>query len=380
MQIPIESIQGRPKAKASSVKRSSSVTGFLNKDIQLLGGGVPDKLKEEFYRELHLMFATGIDMRMSLDIFCSEIKSKKNQRLFEEIYGWVVEGTTLSTALEKSGGFSKYEYANIKIGEESGTLTNVLLQLANHFKNKVAQRRQLIGALSYPILVFLTSIGAVGFMLQVVVPMFEDVFKRFGSDLPWLTKVVVSLSESLSGGFFYVLVFALGFAVFVLLNRKKPWFRNVFTTLLLRIPFFGDIVKSSQLSKFASAMHLLISAKHPLVQSLKLVEQMVGFYPIEVSLKKAEADIIKGLTLSQSLDTNPVYPKKMIALLRMAEEVNKLDVVFAQLRDQYNDDVTYRSGLLSNVLEPVLIIFIGAMVGIILIAMYMPLFELSSNI
>jgi len=352
----------------------------MNRDIQLFKRSVSDKVREEFFRELHLMFSTGIDLRLALDIFTQALQNRKQRTLFETIRTSVVEGSTLSAALERSGEFSKYEFHNVRIGEESGTLKEVLKQLADHFKNKIAQRKQLVGALSYPVLVLCTSLGAVTFMLQVVVPMFEDVFKRFGSDLPWLTKVVIRLSEWTSANAFGFIISALLFAAFCYTSRKKTWYREYTTRWMMRIPFFGEITRSAQLGKFSSAMYLLISSRHPLVQSLAMVKEMVGFYPIEKSLAQAEADIISGKTLSQSLAQHPVYSGKMIALLKMAEEVNKLDIVFAQLRDQFNADVQYRSGLLSNVLEPVLIIFIGVMVGFILIAMYLPLFELSTSI
>lgn len=377
MAIPIESIRpktNKPKNESFSSKWNSSNIRFEYRN------GLSDRVKEEFYRELALMFTTGIDIRLALEIIGSEIKSKKTQLVFEAIKQMLVKGKTLSEALETTGKFSNYEFANIKIGEESGTLKDVLSQLAIHYKHKISQRKQLIGALSYPVLVLLTSIGAVGFMLQVVVPMFEDVFKRFGSDLPWLTKMVVALSDTISENFRLFVLFVLAFISLGYFFRNKIWFQKYLTGFLVSIPFFGQIVKSAQLAKFSSAMYLLTTSKHPLVGSLNLVSQMITFYPIKRSLNESENEIIKGKTLSCSLNKHPFYPKKMIALLKMAEEVNKMDLIFAQLRDQYQDDVSYRSGLLSSVLEPILIIFIGTMVGFILIAMYLPLFELSTSI
>lgn len=380
IQIPIESLKQKPRLAVPKKQTTTSISGFLKKDITFFSGGVSDKTKEEFYRELHLMLSTGIDMRMSLQIFKDEIKSKKTALIFNQIYDEIVQGSPLSGTLKHAKHFTKYEFANIRIGEESGTLTKVLFQLARYYKNKISQRRQLIGALSYPVLVLITSIGAVGFMLQVVVPMFEDVFKRFGSELPWLTKMIVALSEVISDYFFLVILFLASLLIVSWMYSEKDWYRNLSAKLQLSIPFFGQIIRSSQLSKFSSAMYLLISAKHPLVNSLAMVKDMIGFYPIEKSLESAEADLVRGLSLSHSLSTNSIFPKKMIALINMAEEVNRLDEVFAQLRDQYNDDVAYRSGLLSNVLEPILIIFIGTMVGFILIAMYLPLFSLSTSV
>lgn len=381
MEIPIEHIQKtRVRVRATDPGSAPRLQGWMNKDIRLFGSVVSDKVREEFYRELHLMFSTGIDLRMALDIFASEMKAGKRKALFDTIKKRVVEGSTFSSALEQAGEFSKYEFHNIRIGEESGTLREVLKQLAEHFKNKTSQRKQLVGALSYPVLVLFTSLGAVAFMLRVVVPMFEDVFKRFGSDLPWLTKVVIRLSEWVGANALAFVAIMAVMALLAYMNRKKPWFREYSARLALRIPFFGEIVRSSQLGKFCSAMYLLISSRHPLVQSMAMVREMVGFYPIEKSLAEAEEQIIRGQSLSHSLANHRIYSGKMIALLKMAEEVNKLDVVFAQLRDQFNEDVKYRSALLSSVLEPLLIIFIGVMVGFILIAMYLPLFELSTSI
>lgn len=379
MEIPIEHIQ-KPLTRSVATGKTKPASHWMNREIKLFSHPLSDKVRETFYRELHLMFSTGIDLRLALDIFTEALRVKKQKLLFDTVRKSVIEGATLSAALENSGEFSKYEFHNIRIGEESGTLREVLKHLAEHFKNRIAQRKQLIGALSYPVLVLCTSLGAVTFMLQVVVPMFQDVFKRFGSDLPWLTKVVIRLSEAMAANAPVFFIFFLLLSLFVYTVRKKTWFRKYTTQFLLRIPFFGEITRSAQLGKFSSAMYLLISARHPLVQSLAMVREMVGFYPIEKSLDDARASIINGQTLSETLARHPIYTGKTIALLKMGEEVNKLDLVFAQLRDQFNDDVQYRSGLLSSVLEPLLIIFIGVMVGFILIAMYLPLFELSTSI
>ena len=377
MQIPIEHIKAKEALGESDA--SHSWTDFMSKDIRIGGSGLKDKQKEEFYREMHLMLSTGMDIRMALEIFVNDITTSKHQDFFQGIENALIEGSSLSNALESTGAFSKYEYQNILIGEESGNLIEVLAQLALHFKTRSDQRRQLIGALSYPVLVLLTSVGAVGFMLQVVVPMFEDVFQRFGSELPWMTQLIITASETMNDHFLTMLLILTGISLFILLNRTKTWWRRVSSRVAMRIPFFGEIIRSAQLAKFSSAMYLLISSRHPLVQSISLVKDMVNFYPIEESLSQAEQSLISGSSLSDALSEEPMYGRKMVALIKMAEEVNKLDQVFAQLRDQFNEEVKYRSGLLSNVLEPLLIIFIGIMVGFILIAMYLPLFELSSG-
>ncbi|MEX2595338.1 MAG: type II secretion system F family protein [Salibacteraceae bacterium] len=349
-------------------------------DVGIFKHSISNKTKEEFYGELFMMLSAGMDIRSSLDIYVGDIASKKNKALFTRIKEAVITGSPLSKALMNEAGFSAYEYQNILIGEESGNLVNVLNQLAKYFKTKTEQRRQIIGALSYPILVLVTSLGAVGFMLQVVVPMFEDVFKRFGSDLPWMTKTVIRMADAMSNYFMFILLLLVIILTTAHVLRNNILFRKYRSQLVIGLPFFGDIVKSAMLARFASAMHLLISSKYPLLQSLVLVKGMVQFYPIEASLDRAEGGILAGNSLHSMFHKESFYPKKMVALIKMGEEVNKLDIVFSQLRDQYDAEVKYRSSLLTNVLEPVLIIFIGAAVGFILISMYLPLFELSSGL
>lgn len=376
----VKEIQHTIKSKANGLPSVKNEIPWYSRELMSTNSGISDKLRESFYRELHMMISTGLDLRLALSIFSESLDRAKHKKIFFEIQTAVVNGTALASALENSKSFSKYEFQNIRIGEESGTIVSVLGYLADHFKNKINQKRLIINALSYPILVLITSCGAVFFMLRVVVPMFEDVFKRFDSELPWLTQQVINLSQWMEKDglmwFFSVVIFVL----VISLNRKKVVVRDWVSRIIMRIPFFGQLVIASQLSKFCAAMHLLVLSRYPLLQSLILVREMIDFYPIEKSLVNAEDDLMSGVSLHESLKSASVYPIKMIAMIRMAEEVNKLDVVFGQLSQQYSEDVKYRSQLLSSVLEPILIIFIGVLVGFILISMYLPLFELSTTI
>lgn len=378
-QIHISDIKQKGEDKCVQEERKSTPKNWPV-DMQFASYKLGSKSKGSFYGELHMMLKAGMDIRSALDIYATEMASKKDKALFIKIKESVVEGTPLSLTLRNEKIFGKYEYQNIRIGEESGNLINVLGELSNYFKARLEQRRLIIGALSYPCLVLLTSLGAVGFMLQVVVPMFEDVFSRFGGQLPWMTRMVIRASEIFSDNFLLLLVVVIiGLAIGYLMkgNRKL---RLISGKIALSVPVFGDIVRASALARFSSAMHLLISSKYPLVQSLKLVKEMIQFYPIEISLNKAEKGIVMGKSLNAMLSEDLIYPRKMIALIKMGEEVNKLDAVFLQIKEQYDAEVKHRSAILANVLEPILIIFIGAAVGFILISMYLPLFEMSTGL
>lgn len=381
MSIALQEIQQRVKAKPSNGKtKQPSAMDFLNKDISLFGSGLSDKNKERFYSELNILFSAGVDIKSALELIEEDQTKKSDKILFGKIKEFILKGGSLSEALQKSGKFSAYEYYSIRIGEESGRLPEVLNDLSKYFSKQIAQRRQFMNALSYPVIVLCTAVGAIWFMLSFIVPMFSDVFKRFGGDLPAITKFVLNLSEFVSVFFPYLFVAIITAAIFIISQRKQDWFRKISASVIIKIPIIGEIIKKIYLARFCNSMNLLIGASTPLVEAISLVEKMVGFYPLEKSLSVIKEKILRGMPLHKALAEFSIYNRRMISLLKVAEEVNQLDVIFGKLAKQYDDEVEHQAGLLSSTLEPILIIFIGIFVAAILVAMYLPLFELSTTI
>jgi len=370
---------GKDQASATAAG-GGGLWALLNKDIRLFGGGLPDKVKENFYMELNTLLAAGVDIRASLDLIREETPKKKHQRIFASIQQQILGGATLSSSLRDEGLFTTYEYYSVQIGEETGKLVVVLGELASFYKKKIDQRRQIIGALTYPILVLVVAGLAVGFMLGYVVPMFSEVLKRFGGNLPLITRGVLRLSSTVRQAGPLVLVMLAALWVVALSQRKKEWFRRWTAVVVLRIPLIGDIIRKIFLSRFAGTMSLLIASRIPMIKSIQLAKKMIRFYPIESSLAAIEENVLSGMPLYQSLGLHAIYPKKMLSLLKVGEEVNQLDLFFAKLAMQYSSEIEYRTNLLSKFLEPLIIVVLGLVVGVILIAMYLPLFQLGQAI
>ncbi|WP_205511071.1 type II secretion system F family protein [Longitalea arenae] len=365
--------------KAAPPEATTGIWGFLNKDIQLGGDRLPDTVKENFYLELSTLLEAGIDIRTALELIKNEQKKKKAKALFDEILQLVINGTTLSEALKSKRQFTSYEYFSVQIGEETGKLLQVLKELAVFFQKKIKQRRQVTGALMYPAVVLVVAFSAAGFLLTYVVPMFSDVFKRFGSDLPAVTKAVISLSGFLkkyAGSFFLFLV---TLVTVIIWQRKHNSFRRIYTNALLKIPVVGVIIQKIYLSRFANTMALLVGAKIPIVQAIQLTRQMITFYPIEQSLAVIEEKIIAGQTLHKSLSAFSVYPPKMVSMIKVGEEVNQLELFFARIATQYSNEVEYQANMLNKLLEPLIIVVLGLIVAVVLIAMYLPLFKLGQG-
>ena len=375
-------LREKPNGQTDMRSGKGGIMDFLNKDIALFGKELSDKQKERFYSELYTLFDSGVDIKTALELLQHGKRKKKELELYAQISKSVMGGSGLSEALENTSKFSAYEYKSIGIGEESGQLQAVLEELQAFFLRKMKLKKQFISAIAYPGFVFMVAIGVIWFMLVLVVPMFSDVYSRFGGELPWLTQSIVGLSETFGAQFKYWLVGLLILIIFFYTQRKKVWFRKYSAAFAIRIPIVGKVIQLVFLGRFCQSMSLLIASKTPLVQTIGLIREMISWYPMEAALEKVQDDLQRGIPLNQSMGQFPekTFPAQLVALVKVAEEVNQLDRMFDKLAQQYSNEVEHKTGLIGSLLEPIMIIFIGLIVGIILVAMYLPMFDLSNKI
>lgn len=374
MGFNLENIVNQEQTK----KVASNKTSFLQKEITLFGNSFSNKIKEDFYTEISVLLKAGITLKDTLELIQKAFKKEKHQSKIILISEGIISGLSLSEAIKNQKEFTDYEYYSIKIGEETGTLAKVSEQLGAFFQRKNEQRRNLVSALTYPAIILTTAVLVVIFMLQFVVPMFQDIFLQQKVELPPITKFIIYLSELVKnyGWIFLVLIVGLLFLKPVL--NKKIWFKKAKDKLILKLPFIGDFVKTVYLSQFTQAVSLLTASKVPVVNSIQLVKEMIDFYPLKNALEEVEQNILRGQSLSESLSHHDFFDDKMVALVKVAEETNQNEFIFERLNTQYNTQVQQRSKLLSTIMEPFIILIVGVLVGVILIAMYLPMFKLSS--
>jgi type IV pilus assembly protein PilC len=353
---------------------------ILNKEITLFGKSFSDKKKEQLYSSLHTLIDAGIDLSAVFQTIIDEQEKKEDQMIYKSIYASLVKGLSLSESFKNTKQFSEYEYYSIQIGEETGNLSEIFKEMQIYFHQKIEQKRKLIGALTYPIVVLMVAFLVVIFMLNVIVPMFVDVFKRFGGELPWLTQQVMNLSNFVNQYILFLVLLLIGIVLAYIKLQSKSWFRQKKDKLLLKIPLFGTLVHKIYLSRFCKTMSLLIKAEIPIVEALTLTSKMITFYPLEESVLKLKEGILKGKTLSEGMKEDALFTAKIKSLIKVGEEVNQLDIIFEKLASQYEKEVDYNIQLFNSILEPLLIIFLALVIGIILVAMYLPIFKLSSEI
>lgn len=372
--------ESQPSTGKDTTSFMKQLEGLLTREFSLFGKPFPDKVKESFYLELGSLMDAGLDIRTALQLIRDEQTKKAPKAILTTVLEKVVNGSSLSIAMRENKNFTPYEYFTVEIGEETGKLNTVLQQLSVYYKAKIKQRRQIMGALTYPIIVLSVAFCSVFFMMNYVVPMFADVFRRFGGDLPFLTRQVLNVSNFMQAAAGKLFLLLMAVIVFMGINRGKPWYKKYKDLLLQKTPVVKNIVSKIYLARFAATMQLLLGARVPLVQALSLSKQVMGFYPLEQALEQMEQDILKGLSLHESMSTKKVFPSKMVALVKVGEEVNELELFFKNCSDRYNEDLDYQTTQLSKFIEPVIIIVLGLVVGVVLIAMYLPMFNMGNTI
>ena len=368
------SISSSQNISRNAVKSKKS---FLERDIQLFNK-FNSKKKEAFYNDLEILLRAGVDLRKSFEILVEEQRGEKDEAFYEDIFNQILSGKSLADALKSTGKFTDYEYYSIVIGEESNLLIEILVELKRYFKKKTDLRKQIVSVLSYPIFVFVVTIGIVSFLLTSLVPMFAKLYKQFDSELPELTQFIVYVSEN-------ILYFAgVGFGTIVVVVllyynvRKQEWFRSGSAQVLLKIPLIGPYIKKIHITRFTSSLQLLLVAKTPLVKSLTLTRNMNSFYPLDGILEDVIQKVTKGSSLHEGLRSHTFFPNRFISLVKVGEETNELDTMLTKLSEQFYDDLEHQSKIFGKLMEPIMLLVIGGFVGVIVMAIYLPMFNLGN--
>ncbi len=374
MPFQLENIQPKEKKKPSF-----DIDKILKKEISF-GASFSNKKKESLYIELYVLLNAGLTLKDALTLIAEEQKKEKHKILIAEIVKELINGKNLSDAIAYKKEFSAYEYHSLKIGEQTGTLQNVSQELGAFYKRKNEQKRIILSALSYPIVVLFTAFLAILFMLQFVVPMFADIFKQNKVELPWITKKIMAVSNAFQEYWMLFFLILIGVLILKQVVKKKDWYLKLSTLFLLKLPLIGEFIRKVKIAQFTQAITLLTGAKVPLLNGIQLTKKMIGYYPLEIALEKIESDILQGKSLHQSMNNYKIFDKKMISLIKVADETNQNESIFKRLTEQYNQEIEYQSKMISATIEPLIIVILGAIVAVILIAMYLPMFKLSTVI
>ena len=242
------------------VEKQSKVVSKAETNLFQFSKKLPDKRKEVFYRELSMLLKSGVDFKKALEILSQQSNHKFEKEIILEIKNKVVEGRSIYESMRETNQFSAYEYYSIQIGEETRKLEDVLGELQKYFNRKIQMKRQIISVLTYPTIVMLVTVLVLYFMLNKVVPMFSSVFRQFGSELPKSTQIIIKISNH-SGMIFGIFILTIiGLTTLHVLLKEKERYRSVTTKMLLKTPYFGNLIQKIYISRFCQSMKLLITS------------------------------------------------------------------------------------------------------------------------
>ena len=341
--------------------------------------GLSDKEKEDFYQYISTLAGSGIQLPNILQLYTEEDLSKRSKKNADELYAYVIKGDVLSNAMQKTGVFEPYEYYNVAIGEETGRINEVLFSLKLYYENKIKQARKVRSVLVYPAVVLAISFIAVWFLMTYVVPLFVDVYKRFGGDLPALTKFIIEASNFF-GKYSWLMLLTVVAMYFVRRFVKDSFTYKKYTDqLMLNMPIVGALVKQTYMARFCNSMALMLKSNITFLRSLEMTEKMMGFYPLQHIIPIISNDILKGGAVNEAFAKHAIFDKQMLTLIKVGEEVNRLDEMFEKLAHNYEEGLNHNISIINTLIEPVIIIFLGGIIGFILIAMYLPLFNMGNQ-
>ncbi|MDR2129781.1 MAG: type II secretion system F family protein [Odoribacteraceae bacterium] len=359
----------------------SKLEGLFRREFSLARRDkLSSKRKEYFYAELSMLLSSGIDLKTSLQIIREGINNEGTRKVFDTVYKLVVEGKSLHESLEATGQFSTYEIYSVKIGEESGRLTRIIKELGLYYSDKMEQHRKWTSALSYPTAVVVVAVVVIIFMVEFVVPMFEGVFARFGRELPALTRWVLAGATFLRGNLPWIAGSTMVSLALFFRVRKRYIFKKITTQLLLKIPVARNLLLALYMHRFCQTMHLLAGAGIPLSRSVEMIREMISFIPLQDALRQAGQDLVRGISLHESMAKHKLFDRRACTLVQLGEEVNGLDVAFERLAVQYKEALRHQLELMNKLLEPLLVVLIGSLVALILIAMYLPMFDMGNSL
>jgi type IV pilus assembly protein PilC len=365
------------KEVRAEIAEEPSVAEQLALTIHRWRTAVPLRTLVFFTRQLSTMFSAGLTLEKSLSNLLAEEKGVRFRRVLARVNTDLKKGMSLSDALSQHPGvFNNLYVALVHAGEISGSLHVILEQLSDYMEAIAETRRKVISALSYPIfaLCFLTIIITV--LMVKVIPMFTDVYNKFGAKLPGPTRALVYMSHQVSDNFFVaVAIIAIVVAIiwFISMTRRGGY---VFDAIKLRFPVFGALIMNSIMNKFAKTFGILIGSGVPVLESIDHVYRVVQNRVMQRGLKNAKVLVKDGFSISVAMKKSMVFPATLVQLIATGEETGEMDKLLDKAAYFYEKQVDAIVDRLTSLIEPLLIIIIGVVIGSIVIVIYLPIFYL----
>ncbi|GAB4553447.1 MAG: type II secretion system F family protein [Rhizobacter sp.] len=364
----------------ASLRRQGILITKVKKRRTTGGKSIKQKDIAIFTRQLSTMMRAGVPLLQAFDIVARGSTNAKMTKLITDIRNDVETGTSLSSAFRKHPLYFDALYCNlVEAGEAGGILDTLLDRLAIYQEKTMAIKNKIKSALIYPVAVMVVAFVVLAIIMLFVIPVFEDVFKSFGADLPAPTLFVIALSKIFVNYWWAIFGFLGGGIYFFFESWKRSEkMQRTMDRLLLKVPVFGDLVNKSAVARWTRTLSTMFAAGVPLVEALDSVGGASGNAVFKDATEQIQKDVSTGASLTNSMQTTGVFPTMVIQMCAIGEESGSLDAMLGKAAEFYEDEVDEAVKGLSSLMEPFIIVVLGVLIGGIVVSMYLPIFKLGA--
>lgn len=376
----------KTKEEAEAILRQRQITPSSVKEegrefkLPGFGGGIKSKDLAIFTRQFSVMIDAGLPLIQCLEILGSQQESKAFATVIQATRSDVESGSTLSDAMRKHPKAFDQLYVNmIAAGEAGGILDQILDRLSNYIEKAVKLKSQVKSALTYPGIVCFVAFAVIMIIMYFVIPTFAAMFASAGNELPLPTQITLGVSKFVESYIIFIIIFMI-LLVFVLKRYHNTYHgRRVLDNLLLKFPVIGDLMRKLAISRFCRTLSTLIAAGVPILDGIEITARTSGNAIIEDALMAVRKEIEEGKTIQEPLSKISIFPGMVVSMIGVGESTGALDTMLAKIADFYEDEVDIAVATLMSMLEPILIVFLGVVIGFIVISLYLPIFQLANN-
>jgi len=365
----------RQRVIVTNVKRKSK---SLNLTI---GTGVKAVEISRFTRQFAVMIEAGLPLVQCLDILAAQTTNKVLAKVIANVRDTVSSGSTLADALAKEKKvFDQLYVSMIEAGEVGGALDVILKRLADYREKADAIKRKIKGALTYPAIMLVMLVLISFIMLTFIIPIFAGMFEGLGAELPKPTQIVINLSNWLKGNLHLIIGGAILIVIIYKLMRKNSKTRYYIDYLFLKLPLFGMLIRKTAVARFSRTLGTLIQSGVNIIDALQVTAKTAGNDVIARAIKNAIIAISQGETIAKPLEESGVFPPMVVQMINVGEKTGNLDTMLAKIADFYEEEVDSAVETLTAMIEPLMTIIMGIVVGGLLVAMYLPMFDIIGKI
>jgi type IV pilus assembly protein PilC len=351
----------------------------LFENVSFLQPKVKAKDVVVFTRQFSTMIDAGLPLVQGLTMLAEQNQNRTFKRILNEVTKDVEGGSTLADALNKHPRVFDSLFVNlVAAGEVGGILDTILQRLAAYIEKAEKLKSQIKGALTYPAVVVSIAIIVIAVIMIFVIPVFQDMFSSFGKALPGPTQLVVSMSDFTKSNIHYMILAVILFVfVFRRYRRTSGGRRNV-DSILLRLPILGELVRKVAVARFTRTLGTMIKSGVPILDALEITARTAGNVIVEEVVMDARASIAEGQTIAEPLSESIIFPGMVTQMISVGESTGALDAMLEKIADFYDDEVDATVAAMTSMLEPLLMLFLGGSIGGLVIAMYLPIFQMAA--